>query len=155
MGILRIIRQILLRGGQPRCFIRMLVELQFYTFHTDPVLRGGPSPATAPQVRWNSILGWIIQTSLCCSSQIKIKEIFYACKWKGCMYKSLSKWKMQWKSLKTNTEFSKSLKVKWRGFQSINVNLRKIWLDDTFIPIWDYWTELYICPTAPQPADLN
>ena len=33
MGVLRIIRQIFLRGGQPRCFIRMLVELQFYTFH--------------------------------------------------------------------------------------------------------------------------
>ena len=35
MGILRIIRQIFLRGGQPRCFIRMLEELQFYTFHTE------------------------------------------------------------------------------------------------------------------------
>ena len=35
MGVLRIIRQIFLRGGQPRCFIRMLEELQFYTFHTD------------------------------------------------------------------------------------------------------------------------
>ena len=78
-----------------------------YISYRYPVLRGGPSAAAAPQVRWNSILGWIIQTSLCCSSQIKIKEIFYACKWKGCMYKFLSKWKMQWKSLKTNTEVLK------------------------------------------------
>ena len=155
MGILRIIRQILLRGGQPRCFIRMLVELQFYTFHTD-IPSCEAAPAQPPLHKFAETQSWDeLFKPHCCSSQIKIKEIFYACKWKGCMYKFLSKWKMQWKSLKTNTEFSKSLKVKWRGFQSINVNLRKIWLDDTFIPIWDYWTELYICPTAPQPADLN
>ena len=57
MGILRIIRQILLRGGQPRCFIRMLVELQFYTFHTD-IPSCEAAPAQPPLHKFAETQSW-------------------------------------------------------------------------------------------------